>query len=379
MLQAKIIEEEKVCANKIKEIEDEWEQGRPRSAQFTPKDALGQLNIIGGKIIKVNEEWSRICKAQELLDMELGDPQRLDTLMEDQQMLKQVWSSVGQVWATVDRINETPFSAYMHKQVKDALDQALERFNDFPNKLRSHNVYDEYKALLMKYRKVNSLFEELKSEAMKQRHWKQLFQKLKIKVKFNDLTLNDLWMADLVKNGKAVNEILIEARGELALEDFLRTIKDVWSKYELQLIRYQNKCKLIKGWEDLMVQLEDHQNGIASTRMSAYFKVFEEEILPWDEKLQKIRLVFDLWMDVQRSYVYLEGIFFGSADIKSMLTTEFNRFRSIDNEFTSLMKKVSQKPLVLEVMSISNLEQNLQRFSDMLQKIQKALGDYLEK
>jgi hypothetical protein len=47
--------------------------------------------------------------------MELGDPQRLDTLIEDQQLLKQVWSSVGQVWAVVDRINEIPFSAYVHK------------------------------------------------------------------------------------------------------------------------------------------------------------------------------------------------------------------------------------------------------------------------
>ena len=30
-------------------------------------------------------------------------------------------------------------------------------------------------------------------------------------------------------------------------------------------------------------------------------------------------------------------------------------------------------------MAIPNLEQNLQRLADMLQKIQKALGDYLEK
>ena len=65
--------------------------------------------------------------------------------------------------------------------------------NNFPNRLRSHNVYDEYKALLMKYRKVNNTFLELKSEAMKDRHWKQLLQKLKIKVKFNDLILNNLW------------------------------------------------------------------------------------------------------------------------------------------------------------------------------------------
>jgi dynein heavy chain 1 len=87
-------------------------------------------------------------------------------------------------------------------------------------------------------------------------------------------------------------------------------------------------------------------------KMSPYYKVFEEEIVPWDEKLQKIRITFDNWIDVQRRYVYLEGIFFGSADIKSMLTSEFNKFRGIDNEFTGLMKKVTHKPIVLDVMAI---------------------------
>ena len=41
--------------------------------------------------------------------------------------------------------------------MKDTLDKCLEMMNDFPNKLRSHNVYDEYKGILMKYRKVNAL------------------------------------------------------------------------------------------------------------------------------------------------------------------------------------------------------------------------------
>jgi dynein heavy chain 1 len=67
--------------------------------------------------------------------------------------------------------------------------------------------------------------------------------------------------------------------------------------------------------------------------------------------------------------VYLEGIFFGSADIKTMLTAEFNRFKGIDNEFTTLMKKVTSKPLVLDVLAIQNLQKTLERFSDMLSKI----------
>jgi dynein heavy chain 1 len=48
-----------------------------------------------------------------------------------------------------------------------------------------------------------------------------------------------------------VAEILGEARGEMILEEFIRGIKDCWAKYELELVRYQNKCRLIKGWEDL--------------------------------------------------------------------------------------------------------------------------------
>lgn len=54
----------------------------------------------------------------------------------------------------------------------------------------------------MKYRKVNAVYSDLKSEAMKPRHWKELLIQLKIKINFNDLSLNHLWTADLIKNDK---------------------------------------------------------------------------------------------------------------------------------------------------------------------------------
>ena len=112
--------------------------------------------------------------------------------------------------------------------------------------------------------------------------------------------------------------------------------------------------------------------------MSPFVKNFEEEISKWDKKLEEMRIIFDIWIDVQRRWVYLEGIFFGAADIKTQLPQEYSRFKSIDSEFVQLMKKVSAKPLTQEVYSISNLEKTLQRLSDMLNKIQKALGEYLE-
>lgn len=199
--------------------------------------------------------------------------------------------------------------------------------------MRQYTVYEQFLESVKKYRKVNDTMAELRSDAMKPRHWKDLQTRLRIKVPFNDLSLSHLWQADLLKHNKSVTDILSQARGEAILENFLIGIKEIWSKYEVELIKYQQKCKLIKGWDDLFAQIDEHINNMASMKMSPYYKVFEDEIVPWDEKLQKIRIIFDTWIDVQRGYVYLEGIFFGSADIKSMLSAEFNRFKSIDNEF----------------------------------------------
>ncbi len=138
---------------------------------------------------------------------------------------------------------------------------------------------------MTKYRKANVIFNDLKSEAMKPRHWKDLLIQLKIKTNFNDLTLNHLWQADLIKNDKPVKTVLGQAQGELILEDFLIKIKEVWSKYELELIKYQTKCRLIRGWDELFQQIDEHINMLSSMKMSPYYKVFEEEIVPWDDKL----------------------------------------------------------------------------------------------
>ncbi len=366
-------------SEKIREIEDQWKREKPGQSNVLPSRALDILSIIGSRIGSTKNEWIRICKAKELLEMELGDPKRLDALEDDLKSLREVWSELNKVWTTsVELVNDTPFSSYISKKVKDQLDGAVEQMKGFSNKMRQYEVYEQYLKIINNYRKVNLTIGELKSDAMKSRHWKDLLAKLGIKVSFNELTLNHLWIADLAKNDKIVREILNQARGELILEEFLRGIKEIWSKYELDLVKYQTKCKLIKGWDELFQQIDEHINNLQSMKMSPYYKVFEAEILPWDDKLQMIRIIFDNWIDVQRRYVYLEGIFFGSADIKTMLPTEFNFFKSIDSEFTGLMKKVASKPIVLEVLSIQGLQKTLERFSEMLAKIQKALGEYLE-
>jgi dynein heavy chain 1 len=43
-------------------------------------------------------------------------------------------------------------------------------------------------------------------------------------------------------------------------------------------------------------------------------------------------VIFEIWMLVQEKWVYLEGIFSGSADIRQLLPSESARFHSIGTE-----------------------------------------------
>ena len=101
--------------------------------------------------------------------------------------------------------------------------------------------------------------------------------------------------------------------------------------------------------------------------------------MAWEERLNKINAIFDVWIDVQRRWVYLEGIFTGSADIKHLLPNETQRFQSISAEFLTVMKKVSKSPLVMDTINIPGILKSLERLADFLAKIQRALGEYLER
>lgn len=99
----------------------------------------------------------------------------------------------------------------------------------------------------------------------------------------------------------------------------------------------------------------------------------------WEERLNQINALFDVWIDVQRRWVYLEGLFTGSADIVHLLPTETSRFTNVSTEFLGLMKKVTAAPRILDVVHIQGAQRILERLADNLAKVQKALGEYLER
>jgi dynein heavy chain 1 len=128
-----------------------------------------------------------------------------------------------------------------------------------PNDIRQYKAYEITEKKLKTLKKMNVIIGDLRTEAIKDRHWKQILKRLSIHKSINDLILNDLWKAPLLEMEKKLQEIINQATGELVLETYIKKSKDFWGNYELEMVRYKDKCKLIKGWDDMFTVLDEHK------------------------------------------------------------------------------------------------------------------------
>jgi dynein heavy chain 1 len=251
-----------------------------------------------------------------------------------------------------------------------------------PNKIRQFDAFSQLNDVIKSYLLGNGAISDLKNEALKERHWKQILSALGVNCSINELTIGLLWDHGVINRRKSINEILTTAQGEMALESFLDQVRNKWMKQELELVLYQNRVRLIKGWDNLFAALDDHLGGLVLMKSSPYYRAvreFQEEGKLWEDRLTKLRGAFDSWVDVQRRWVYLEGIFLGNADIKTQLPSEWSRFRNVDGEFIALMRLVANRPYAMEALDIENLQKTLERLESLMIAIQRALGEYLSK
>ncbi|BHF62050.1 Cytoplasmic dynein 1 heavy chain 1 [Sparganum proliferum] len=383
-LQIKIVAEDKVVETKTAEMLASWQKEKPIQGNMRPDEAVKALTILEGQFLRLKEERGNLQRAKEALELtEAGvvppSEERVQVVLEELQDLKNVWIELSRFWDEIEQLRETPWQSVQPRKIRQQIDEMVRRLKEVPARLRHYAAYEHIKKTVQGLAKVNALVIDLKSEALKERHWRTLIKRLNVNWVMSELTLGQLWDVDLQKNESIIREVFLVAQGEKALEEFLKQVTEVWKTYELDLVVYQNRCRLIRGWDDLFNRVKEHINSVTAMKLSPYFKQFEEEALAWEDRLNRINALFDVWIDVQRRWVYLDGIFSGSADIKTLLAQESQRFSTVSTEFLGLLKKVSKSPLVMDVLNIPNVQRQLERLADLLSKIQRSLGEYLER
>ncbi|QIW99025.1 hypothetical protein AMS68_004543 [Peltaster fructicola] len=380
-LRAKIIAEDGVVARRITDVTERWSEERPVAGNIQPSEAVSTLETFEKDLSQLRDQHEMVSKAKEALELAPGPENMLATLLEEVQDFKSVWANLSVVWNQIDDLRDQNWNSVQPRKLRQSIENLIKTTKEMPSRMRQYAPFEHVQNVLRQLLKVNTLLTEMRGEAVRERHWTKIFKSLQPSKRYSALsmTLGDVWDLQLGPNESTIRDVITQAQGEMALEEFVRSVREHWQNYSLELVNYQNKCRLIRGWDDLFAKCSDHLNSLQAMRHSPYYKEFEEEASSWEDKLNRVHVLFDVWIDVQRQWVYLEGVFTGNADIKHLLPVESARFANINGEFMSVLKKVYRSPQVLEVLNIPDVQRSLERLADLLNKIQKALGEYLEK
>jgi dynein heavy chain 1 len=380
-LRTKIIAEDGVVSRRINEMTDRWREERPESGSIPPAEAVATLQGFDTELTQLQEQHDMVSKAKEALELPASPDNMLVDLLSEVQDYKSVWANLAVVWDQLNELRDQPWNSVQPRKLRQSIENLIKTTKEMPSRMRSYAAFEHLQNHLRQLLKVNPLLTELRGDAVRERHWTKIFKNLAPSKRYSALSmaLGDVWDLQLGPSESVIRDVIAQAQGEMALEEFVRMVRETWQNYSLDLVNYQNKCRLIRGWDELFAKCSEHLNSLQAMRHSPYYKEFEEEASSWEDKLNRIHVLFDVWIDVQRQWVYLEGVFTGNADIKHLLPVESSRFANINSEFMNVLKKVYRSPLVLEVLNIPDVQKSLERLADLLNKIQKALGEYLEK
>ena len=247
-------------------------------------------------------------------------------------------------------------------------------------------VFELVDECILAFKNSLPLMEALKSDALRPRHWEQLVRVTRQSPDFDTdpktFTLGALFGMELHRFYEPVMEMCIAAEKELKIEADVARFEAVWKEQKFELAKYmkgeEDRGYILRSTEEVTLILDDMALTLQSMMASRFVKPFIQEVQGWEQKLSLISEVIEEWMQVQRKWMYLESIFIGSDDIRDQLPDEAKRFDKIDKGWADIMNDTAKNTNILECCSKKNRLESLQELSEMLERCQKSLSEYLD-
>lgn len=251
LLQSRVAAEDKHATKQREELLNSWENDKPLRGATTPPKALEILSKFEFTLKKADAHQENLIKAKDALGLEHSvESNPFSECLDELSDLKEVWQAVMKPYEELQQVKDTPWSSAVMRKVKRALDDLLAEMRTLSNRIRQYDAYVYLHDQVKGYISGFSLLNDLKTEALKERHWKTILQRLGVHLQLNDVTVGTLLDNGILNRKKEMHEILTVAQGEMALEVFLGEVRDRWMKQELELVLFQNRVRLIRGWDE---------------------------------------------------------------------------------------------------------------------------------
>ncbi|KAG9534570.1 dynein heavy chain, partial [Aureobasidium melanogenum] len=225
-LKAKIVAEDRVVAGRITEMTASWNDSKPVSGTIPPEEAVSTLAEFETGFAQLNEQSEMVARAKEALNLPPSADYGLLSLLEEVQDFKSVWANLKMVWDGLNELREQLWSSIQPRKLRQSLEKLIQMTKEMPSRMRQYAAFEHVLGVLRGLLKVNPILSDLRSDAVKERHWIKIFKALKPSQRYSSIsmTLGDIWDLQLGPSEVIIRDVITQAQGEMALEEFLRQV-----------------------------------------------------------------------------------------------------------------------------------------------------------
>ncbi|MEE6504167.1 hypothetical protein FKM82_005082, partial [Ascaphus truei] len=347
------------------------------------ENGLQVLAVFEQKLAKQEKNRQELANAEKLFDLSITMYPDLIQVQKEMRGLRQIYEIYIAQKLAEEEWSQMLWANLNVQVLQDGIDGFLKAFRKLSKEVRSLPVAFYLESKMKEFKASIPLLLDLKNEALRDRHWRDLMVRTSTSFELNleTFTLENMFAMELHKYAEVISEIVASAVKELSIEKGVKDIVDLWENMKFTVQRYikgtQDRGNILGSVDDILQILDDNAMNLQSIAGSRFAGPFLNSVQLWEKTLSLIGEVIEVWMVVQRKWMYLESIFIG-GDIRSQLPEEAKKFDNIDKILKRIMSETVKDPVIKRCCQAPNRLGELQNLSEGLEKCQKSLNDYLD-
>ncbi|CAD7943415.1 unnamed protein product [Amoebophrya sp. A25] len=340
--------------------------------------------------IKSNQEQSKLFNLKEsLFGVDAKDYSNLSNMARDWEPFSILWKQAADWQMKKKAYFEGKFDEIDSKDCEERTNTGIKSMFKASKAFTSRG--DDYKGVLAITEQIRDqltdfqqylpLVVAMRNEGMKERHWQQIQELVgqTIEPEMENFTLQNFIDLGLMDHVNEISDIGDRSGKEFQIERQLAKMKADWEPVEFDCKEFYRTTEtyILKGSEEVNMILDEQNVLTQAIQFSPFNKPFIEEIEEWAAKLLYVSECIDMWLKVQRAWMYLQPIF-DSPDIMKQLPTEGKKFKAVDHLWRHWMGRVHKHPGALAILSTEGLLEKWRNANNDLEFVQKGLDDYLQ-
>ncbi|XP_028911199.1 dynein heavy chain 10, axonemal isoform X3 [Ornithorhynchus anatinus] len=367
----------------IKDFARRFYSEGPGSVGENLEEGVELLEVFEKEMARHERNRQELANAEKLFDLPITMYPELMNVQKEMNGLRLIYEIYKAQKVAKDEWSQTLWVNLNVQFLQEGIDGFLRALRKLPKHVRSLSVAYCLDAKMKAFKDSIPLLLDLKNEALRDRHWKELMDKTGtyFEMTTETFTLENMFAMELHKYTDVINEIVLSAVKEISIEKGVKDILDTWENMKFTVVKYfkgtQERGYILGSVDDIIQALDDNAVNLQSMSGSRFVGPFLSTVHKWEKTLSLIEEVIEVWMVVQRKWMYLESIFIG-GDIRLQLPEEAKKFDNIDRIFKKIMAETLKEPIIKKCCEAPSRLSDLQSLCEGLENCQKSLNDYLD-